>query len=111
MFFFFCLRYSTCWPAMQHKMDGIIFVYTEPSNQQKAALNRFYDFFVEQPNFPEDCCIVMKNQLSEGNGDQILDNPLPGLSHAGINLQVKGGEFKKTFNSFVSTVMKFSSND
>ncbi|KAK6623341.1 hypothetical protein RUM43_009193 [Polyplax serrata] len=102
-------RYETCWPAMQHAANGIVFVYSEASNQQRSALNKLYNYFVEEARFPDNCCFIVKNQLSDEEGGRFAENPLPNLNHAVVNLEVKGAEFKKSFSSFLSAVVKSGS--
>lgn len=94
---------------MQHAANGIVFVYSEASNQQRSALNKLYNYFVEEARFPDNCCFIVKNQLSDEEGGRFAENPLPNLNHAVVNLEVKGAEFKKSFSSFLSAVVKSGS--
>ncbi|EEB16934.1 hypothetical protein Phum_PHUM447150 [Pediculus humanus corporis] len=78
-------RYQSCWPAIQHEVQGIIFVHTDNLPEEVSSLRTLYHHFVEETNFPESRCLVVKNQT--GNGDDLIieKNPLPNLNHVVAN--------------------------
>lgn len=107
----FIFRYESCWPAILHKTDGIIFVYNENSSQQKSDLEIIYNYFIEQPGFSEKDCILMFNQFGNENNSKPSTNPLPSINHVGVNIEEKGAELRKTFNSFLSAIISRNAND
>ena len=104
-------RYQSCWPAIQHEVQGIIFVHTDNLPEEVSSLRTLYHHFVEETNFPESRCLVVKNQT--GNGDDLIieKNPLPNLNHVVANCHIKGQEFKNNFIRFLSTLIYTDLNE
>lgn len=105
-------RYDSCWPAILYKTDGIVFVYARDSDQDKKDLETFYDFFVERSGFSEKNCVLFLNQTgAESNNGKAKTNPLPKINYYSVNIEEKGADLRKAFNSFLSDLINRKSKN
>ncbi|XP_076225593.1 intraflagellar transport protein 22 homolog isoform X2 [Nomia melanderi] len=86
-------KFENCWPAIRKNVHGVIFVYSEQSNECLKQMQELYDYFVNQTKLGSDKCVIFCYDPEKKNPE------ISKIIYSG------GNKLKADFASFISTIV------
>lgn len=105
-------KFEHTWPAISYKLNGTIFVYNAEDKKHAEELNLWYNNFVEKPNLPEKCCLVVATRKIRDDDDarpgpdaklSTLFNDIPRIDFTGKTDEIE--TIKQSFSEFLKKVL------
>ncbi|CAF0834050.1 unnamed protein product [Didymodactylos carnosus] len=100
------MKFENTWPALSHKLNGTVFVFDEDEEEHSKELNLWYSNFVEKPNVPERCCLIVASNKTQNHRDAKLSslfNDIPRVSFNGQSEEIE--PLKNTFADYLKKVV------
>ncbi|XP_031846679.1 intraflagellar transport protein 22 homolog isoform X1 [Nomia melanderi] len=100
-------KFENCWPAIRKNVHGVIFVYSEQSNECLKQMQELYDYFVNQTKLGSDKCVIFCYDPEKKNPEisKIISSTFVKVSHVKCNVDSGGNKLKADFASFISTIV------
>ncbi|XP_076621036.1 intraflagellar transport protein 22 homolog [Colletes latitarsis] len=100
-------KFENCWPAIRKNLHGVIFVYSEKSNECLKELQQLYDYFINQTQVGPDRCVIFCYDPEKKNPEisKIISSTFAKVSHVKCNVESGGNKLKSDFSSFINTIV------
>lgn len=104
-------RYESCWTALSHDANGVVFAFNPYEANHSKELNQWFTHFVQNSGIREECCLVIENRYETETGTPNagkLGNLFDGIKKIKSNMENESEKFRDEFNNFIQSVAAFS---
>ncbi|XP_076170089.1 intraflagellar transport protein 22 homolog [Ptiloglossa arizonensis] len=100
-------KFENYWPAIKKDLHGVIFVYSEKSNESLKEIQQLYDYFINQTKLGPDRCVIFCYDPEKKNPEitKIISSTFVKVSHVKCNVESGGNKLKADFSSFINTIV------